>query len=146
MRWWPFRRRGRVLAVKWDLRTRPELMSFLAIYGCAGGDMLVDAKASGALTPCSFAVPEPGVKVDGVGERCGDLQAFSAFRRWKEAAEEPCRSCEYLALCRGGCRVVSGHLLGDLTAPDPECPKGVDYRATHGPRAGSRSGSLPVVA
>ena len=33
------------------------LMRWLAIYGCAGGDFLVGAKASGVLTACSFAPP-----------------------------------------------------------------------------------------
>ena len=35
--------------------------------------------------------------------------------RWRDAAE-PCASCSYHALCRGGCKVVSAHVLGDLAA------------------------------
>jgi MoaA/NifB/PqqE/SkfB family radical SAM enzyme len=52
--------------------------------------------------------------------------AFGVFRTWRDAAE-PCRSCRYLALCRGGCRVVSAH-AGDAASPDPECPRVVDHR------------------
>jgi radical SAM protein with 4Fe4S-binding SPASM domain len=108
------------------------LMRWLAIYGCAGGDLLVGAKASGALTACSFAPPADG-QVDAIERYWQAAGAFGAFRRWREA-EEPCRSCEYLALCRGGCRVVSGHVLDDPSAPDPECPRVQAWRAEHGPR------------
>ena len=90
-------------------------MRWLAIYGCAGGDLLVGAKASGTLTACSFAPPvdrrDRSVAVE--HRRYWDAAgAFGPFRRWREAAAEPCRSCDYLALCRGGCRVVSGPRLG----------------------------------
>jgi MoaA/NifB/PqqE/SkfB family radical SAM enzyme len=73
--------------------------------------------------------------------------AFGRFRTWRDAAE-PCRSCRYLTQCRGGCRVVSAH-AGDLGAPDPECPRVVDFlngRVAFGNegRAGSAVG-LPVV-
>src|SRR5262249_40170759 len=43
--------------------------------------------------------------------------ASEPFRSWRNGPE-PCRSCEYLSLCRGGCRAVSA----SPTAPDPECP------------------------
>jgi radical SAM protein with 4Fe4S-binding SPASM domain len=105
------------------------LMRWMAIYGCAGGDLLVGAKASGALTACSFA-PPVSASVDGLGEYWSAGDAFGPFRRWREA-EEPCRSCEYHALCRGGCRVVSAHVAGDPSAPDPECPRVQAYRASH---------------
>ena len=115
-------------------RVDERLMRWLSIYGCAGGDMLVASKADGRLTACSFAEPPSDkVKVVDLPDYWNQPEAFGAFRRWREA-EEPCRSCEYLALCRGGCRVVSVHSTGSLTAPDPECPRVVDYRAAHGSR------------
>jgi radical SAM protein with 4Fe4S-binding SPASM domain len=52
--------------------------------------------------------------------------AFGAFRRWRDA-REPCASCDYHALCRGGCKVVSAHVTGDPAAPDPECPQVIDH-------------------
>ena len=61
--------------------------------------------------------------------------AFGAFRTWRDAAE-PCASCHYHDLCRGGCKVVSAHVAGSPAAPDPECPRVVDTR----PR-----GKLPVI-
>jgi radical SAM protein with 4Fe4S-binding SPASM domain len=109
----------------------PALLGQLAVYGCTGGDFLVGAKANGALTACSFAPPPPAI--GGARPRITDLAtyaaapgAFGAFRTWREA-EQPCRSCRYHALCRGGCRVVSGH-AGDERAPDPECPRVVEHR------------------
>jgi radical SAM protein with 4Fe4S-binding SPASM domain len=126
-------------------RVAPALMRWLAIYGCAGGDLLVGAKASGALTACSFAPPVEA-QVDGIGDYWERADAFGPFRRWRSAAAEPCRSCDYLALCRGGCRVVSGH-AGDPSAPDPECPRVVDWRAAHPvPSPSTIRAHLPIVS
>ena len=105
-----------------------ELLSQLAVYGCTGGDFLVGAKASGVMTACSFAAPPEGkpsiAELAGYWDR---PEAFGAFRDWR-VADEPCASCAYHALCRGGCRVVSEHAAGSLAAPDPECPKVVAAR------------------
>jgi radical SAM protein with 4Fe4S-binding SPASM domain len=125
-----------------------ELLAGLAVYGCTGGDFLVGAKATGALTACSFAPPPP-TSAAGPRPRITDLGAywtspgaFGAFRGWRAAAE-PCRDCAYHALCRGGCRVVSGH-AGDDSAPDPECPRVLAHRRSAPPAAPLRR-HLPVV-
>jgi len=112
-------------------RVAPKVMQWLAIYGCAGGDLLVGAKASGMMTACSFAPPVEA-RVDGIGEYWEAEGAFGPFRRWREAAAEPCRSCDYLALCRGGCRVVSMHVAGAAAAPHPESPRVIDWRRGRG--------------
>ncbi|HVK89529.1 MAG TPA: radical SAM protein [Kofleriaceae bacterium] len=112
---------------------RPDraLLAQLAVYGCTGGDFLVGAKPGGQLTACSFAAPPPPAadgqrpRVDGLAAYWSAPDAFGAFRTWRTAAE-PCASCDYHALCRGGCKVVSAHVLGDLSAPDPECPRVID--------------------
>lgn len=109
------------------------LLAELCVYGCTGGDFLVGAKAGGQLTACSFASPPPVTdeglrpRVDGLAAYWTQPGAFGAFRTWREAAE-PCASCTYHALCRGGCKVVSAHVTGDLAAPDPECPRVIDHR------------------
>jgi radical SAM protein with 4Fe4S-binding SPASM domain len=107
------------------------LLAELAVYGCTGGDFLVGAKPGGQLTACSFAAPAP--PIDGARPRVDQLaaywhrpDAFGAFRTWRDAAE-PCASCTYHDLCRGGCKVVSTHVEGDPGAPDPECPRVVDH-------------------
>ncbi|HEU4732803.1 MAG TPA: radical SAM protein, partial [Kofleriaceae bacterium] len=124
---------------------RPDraLLAELAVYGCTGGDFLVGAKPGGQLTACSFAPPAPPSAPGGDRPRVTELGAywdapgaFGAFRTWRDA-REPCASCEYHALCRGGCKVVSVHVTGDASAPDPECPRVIDTR----PRR-----HLPVIA
>lgn len=124
-----------------------DLLGQLAVYGCTGGDFLVGAKATGALTACSFAPPPPArdgerPRVTDLGRYWSQAGAFGAFRAWR-AADEPCRSCTYHALCRGGCRVVSGH-AGDERAPDPECPRVVEHRRSARPALPMRR-HLPVV-
>lgn len=111
----------------------PALLRALAVTGCTGGDHLVAARASGTLTACSFAAPPADrPRVDALGAYWDTPGAFGAFRGWR-AAEAPCSTCPVLPLCRGGCRVVSGH-AGDASAPDPECPRVLEYRRAHGPR------------
>jgi radical SAM protein with 4Fe4S-binding SPASM domain len=120
-----------------------ELLASLAVYGCTGGDFLIGAKATGALTACSFAPPPPGrPKLAQVADYWQQPGAFGAFRNWREA-EEPCRSCDYHDLCRGGCKVVSLHVSGDLRRPDPECPRVIDWRRAAAERP-SRT-HLPVL-
>lgn len=113
------------------------LLAELCVYGCTGGDFLVGAKPGGQLTACSFAPPaQDRPKVTQLGEYWKRPDAFGAFRAWRSAAQ-PCASCTYHDLCRGGCKVVSAHVAGDLAAPDPECPAVVD--------AGARRYHLPVI-
>jgi radical SAM protein with 4Fe4S-binding SPASM domain len=107
------------------------LLAELAVYGCTGGDFLIGAKPDGRITACSFASPPPIVAlgkrpvVTELASYWSAPGAFGAFRTWRDA-REPCASCEYHALCRGGCKVVSAHSCGDPTAPDPECPRVID--------------------
>ncbi|HTJ41336.1 MAG TPA: radical SAM protein [Kofleriaceae bacterium] len=104
-----------------------DLLASLAVYGCTAGDFLVAAKATGAATACSFAPPDPlRPRIDQLASHWERPDAFALNRGWR-AADEPCRSCTYHALCRGGCKVVSAH-SGDARAPDPECPRVVDHR------------------
>ncbi|MCP4449454.1 MAG: radical SAM protein [Myxococcales bacterium] len=108
-----------------------ELLASLSVYGCTGGDFLIGAKATGQATACSFAQPPVnGPNVDALADYWKEPSAFGAFRDWKNA-EEPCKSCDYHSLCRGGCRVVSRHLVDDERKPDPECPRVVDANAKH---------------
>ncbi len=125
-----------------------ELMAKLAVYGCTGGDFLIGAKASGVMSACSFATPPPGKpRVDTIGAYWQRGDAFGEFRTWNAAPAQPCASCTYHHLCRGGCKVVTAHLdpAGDLSQPDPECPKVVDWRLAHPSASPRRSDALRVV-
>ena len=138
---------------------RPDraLLAELAVYGCTGGDFLVGAKPGGQLTACSFAAPPPPLvgpaaapagparpRVDQLAAYWTAPGAFGAFRAWRAAAE-PCASCAYHALCRGGCKVVSAHVAGDLAAPDPECPRVIDHAGPRASGAANNRHRLPVI-
>jgi len=108
------------------------LLAELCVYGCTGGDFLIGAKPDGRITACSFAAPPPELVQIGkqARPRVTELEtywtqpgAFGAFRTWREDVAAPCASCDYHSLCRGGCKVVSAHVRGDASAPDPECPR-----------------------
>ncbi len=115
----------------------PALLARLAVYGCTGGDFLVGVKPNGAVTACSFAAPAPErPQAHALAAYWPRPDAFGAFRTWRTAAE-PCASCTYHHLCRGGCKVVSAHVAGDASAPDPECPRVVDH--------GRKVRRLPVI-
>lgn len=93
------------------------------VYGCPGGERLLTRTAAGRWLPCSFAAElgEPP------SERLSEaLQSDPLITSWRERAAappEPCASCPYREVCRGGCRIVAAHLTGDPLAPDPECPR-----------------------
>lgn len=113
-------------------RPDPALLASLAVYGCTGGDFLIGVKASGALSACSFAAPPRSrPRAHALRTYWQEPGAFDAFRQWRDAAE-PCQSCAYHDLCRGGCKVVSAHVHGDARQPDPECPRVVDWKRTRG--------------
>lgn len=84
----------------------------LGISGCPGGQTLWSRNVDGRYAPCSFA--EAG------GRDWVDDDGLAAWRARAEAPPEPCASCTYRAVCRGGCRVVAAH-AGDWRAADPEC-------------------------
>lgn len=101
----------------------PQVLSFLGIGGCLAGDHLVSADASGRVSGCSFLPPPPGSpRIDRLSAHWDEPGAFASTRDFPAHAPEPCRSCRYLALCRGGCRAVAAW-AGDPAGPDPECPR-----------------------
>jgi radical SAM protein with 4Fe4S-binding SPASM domain len=78
----------------------------LGVMGCEAGRGLAAVDVRGVESPCSFTRGH----------------APDAYRGYANAPPEPCASCPVRAVCRGGCRVVAEH-LGDVNAPDPECPR-----------------------
>lgn len=99
------------------------------ILGCEAGRYLAAARVDGALAPCSFAeAAELSVTSAWIagGGAYRDDATFDAYRALPQV--EPCLSCPLRAVCRGGCRIVAGHLEGAL-GPDPECPRVRAHRA-----------------
>ncbi len=106
----------------------PKDLKELAVYGCTAGDFLIGVKPNGAVSACSFAPPDKDrPTIEKLRSYWNQPTAFEQYRNWRELPE-PCSSCAYLELCRGGCRVVSRHVTGTIAAPDPECPRVFDHQ------------------
>lgn len=97
----------------------PEELVRFGVMGCEAGRSLMAVKATGASAPCSFWEAE-GDAAEVAWERDA---ALARFREYRASVPEPCASCAYRRACRGGCRVVAGHVTGEPFAPDPECPR-----------------------
>ncbi len=111
-----------------------KVVEFFGVQGCVGGDVLASVMPDGQWKGCSFGGPDEGAIGEGPDERRLWREGFRAFRDYPKHPPEPCASCDYLSLCRGGCRVVS-QAHGDWWAPDPGCPKVQDHaRAAHARR------------
>jgi radical SAM protein with 4Fe4S-binding SPASM domain len=96
--------------------------AFFGVQGCVAGDVLAAVQPEGNLTGCSFLSQSAGKSA-----REAWPTAFAEIRGYARNAPEPCASCEYLKLCRGGCRAVS-QAHGALLDPDPGCPRVQQYR------------------
>jgi radical SAM protein with 4Fe4S-binding SPASM domain len=107
------------------------LLARFGVLGCEAGGHLAAVRVDGALAPCSFG-PRADVKVRDGFDEGGGWDGDATLVAWRALPEEePCRSCPIRRVCRGGCKVVSEHLLGAI-GPDPECPR---VRALRSPRA-----------
>ena len=96
------------------------LMEQFSVYGCEAGNVLLGVRSDGRFAGCSFLSGEESIlELPGLWSGSQHLQEL---RQWSDRAPEPCRSCDYLEICKGGCRAVSKFVAGDLYAPDPECP------------------------
>jgi radical SAM protein with 4Fe4S-binding SPASM domain len=105
-----------------------EVLYSLATYGCEAGNVLLGVRSDGSVSGCSF--------LDNCGLSIFDLpEAFAnghgplaPLRSWLERASEPCLSCDYLDICKGGCHGVSQFISGDYDLPDPDCPIVREYQ------------------
>ena len=101
---------------------RPDktLMEQFSVYGCEAGNVLLGVRSDGRFAGCSFLSGEESIF--DLPRLWNDSEHLAGLRNWIDQAPEPCRSCEYLDICKGGCRAVSSFVAGYSTAPDPECP------------------------
>lgn len=104
-----------------------KLLHSIATYGCEAGNVLLGIRSNGAVSGCSF-LENTGITVFDFPQAFhNNPDVFSESRKWTEQAAEPCKSCKYLDICKGGCHAVSKFILGDYGKPDPECPFVVEY-------------------
>jgi radical SAM protein with 4Fe4S-binding SPASM domain len=96
------------------------------VFGCEAAGHLVAFTVDGKVAPCSFARSSdlPALELS----HHGADPELSRWRAYVDQPGEPCASCSLRAVCRGGCKVVSGFLSesGDSFRPDPECPRVID--------------------
>ncbi len=97
----------------------------LGVSGCEGGNILLGAKSDGSFSACSFIENTENIlDLQSIWDSSNHL---NSFRTWTENCAEPCLSCKYLSICRGGCRASTLFLTGDFLRPDPECPIVFDF-------------------
>ena len=89
--------------------------------GCRGANEIIEISADGLAHACSFAVGSAG-DAWYLSQAWHTAPHLARFRQLREYAAEPCLTCSYFDLCRGGCHALTEALTGDFFAPDPECP------------------------
>ncbi len=111
-------------------RHRPDktLMEQFSVYGCEAGNVLLGVRSDGRFAGCSFLSGKENIF--DLPRLWSGSEYLLRLRKWSDQAPEPCRSCDYLDICKGGCRAVAGFVAGDMSSPDPECPLVEAYRAT----------------
>lgn len=98
-----------------------KVLDYFAIMGCDAGNWLIGVSPQGMASPCSF-IKEEEVPVSNLETTWSDDKRFAFVRRWPQNTKTICRSCNYLFICRGGCRQIGNFLGKDFSSPDPECP------------------------
>jgi radical SAM protein with 4Fe4S-binding SPASM domain len=104
-----------------------KILELMATYGCEAGNVLLGIRSNGVVSGCSF-LESSGLSVFDFSSLVCHRQYFEKIGSWPQRAPQPCRGCEYLVICRGGCHAVSIYATGDFDSPDPDCPFMVEYK------------------
>jgi len=106
-----------------------EVMEGMATYGCEAGNVLLGIRSNGSVAGCSF-LDSSGLSVFDLPRALAERQGiFAHSTSWADRAPEPCLSCDYLGICKGGCHGVSQFITGNFDDPDPDCPIVVEYNS-----------------
>ena len=103
-----------------------DYMDKTATYGCEAGNVLIGAKSDGHINGCSF-LPAIELSIFDFHDQWLTNPYLNHLRSWPARAQEPCKSCNYLDICKGGCHAVALHVSGSIDAPDPDCPRVISY-------------------
>jgi len=98
-----------------------ELLEAHCVCGCEAGNYLLGAHSDGRVCGCSF-LPALDLTIDDLQQQWHTADALRQYRDWSRMGTEPCASCPYLSICKGGCHAVSLAVCNDIDAPDPDCP------------------------
>ena len=109
-----------------DLADARDLLASLN-GGCSAGDRVANVDPRGNVYPCQFA-RSPEFLVGNIRDRPfsalwndGENPVLARFRIKPPEVQGRCRSCTYLRICGGGCRVRAWARGGDFSAEDPFC-------------------------
>jgi len=89
--------------------------------------VLLGIRSNGQVSGCSF-LKSSGLSVFDLASGPSSQGHFEKIASWVQKAPEPCKSCNYLDICKGGCHAVSEYVTGDFKNPDPDCPKVIEYQ------------------
>ncbi len=104
-----------------------EMLEAFATYGCEAGNVLFGIRSNGKISGCSFLKTSDYSVFDLGVNRHHEEGFFEELTLWEKNAPEPCASCNYLSICKGGCHAVAEFVTGDYQSPDPDCPFVIDY-------------------
>ena len=103
-----------------------EMLEAMATYGCEAGNVLLGIRSNGSVSGCSF-LKSSGLSVFDLHSGLNQEGHFEKITSWVQKSPQPCRSCRYLDICKGGCHAVAEYVTGDFNNPDPDCPKVIEY-------------------
>ena len=106
-----------------------ETLERFGIFGCEAGNALSAITHKLDAIPCSF-LPDAPLSTAEFARDWDTNAQLRSYRDYHTNAPEPCASCTYRTTCKGGCRAVSKHLLGEPFAPDPECPRVIAHSSS----------------
>jgi radical SAM protein with 4Fe4S-binding SPASM domain len=97
-----------------------EVMERLSVSGCDAGNALLGVRSDGIFAGCSFLRNDESVF--DFPALWTTSEHLNQCRTRTERLGDPCGRCDYLEICKGGCRAVAAFVTGNAEAPDPECP------------------------
>jgi radical SAM protein with 4Fe4S-binding SPASM domain len=103
-----------------------EMLVAMATYGCEAGNVLFGIRSNGLVSGCSF-LKSSGLSVFDLHSGMNQEEHFEKITNWVRKSQQPCGSCRYLDICKGGCHAVAEFVTGDFNNPDPDCPKVIEY-------------------
>jgi radical SAM protein with 4Fe4S-binding SPASM domain len=116
-----------------DLQDARELLASLN-GGCSAGERVANVDPRGNVYPCQFA-RSPAFLVGNIRDQPfsslwndDTSHVLARFRKKSLEIRGKCRSCIYLRLCGGGCRVRAYAQSGDFAGEDPFCYIGESHQ------------------
>ncbi|MBF0227239.1 MAG: RRXRR domain-containing protein [Desulfobacterales bacterium] len=98
-----------------------KLLEYFSILGCDAGNWLIGVDPKGNALPCSF-IKTGAIPIDSLKNIWEERETFGKFRLWNKNPDPLCSKCDYLDICKGGCKAISIFLKNSYEAADPECP------------------------